>query len=645
MTLIIPIRTKGSAMRPTLALVVILAAAPALAATITTSPGGGPWHAGATWQGGVIPTAADDVVIGAPVSLADNRSCASLTITPDGSLVGSHVAQLSLTVAGDVTNHGSVTDSPLGLDLRWGGDLHNAGTWQIRTTTFVGQADATISHQPGAPFITDLVHAPGSGGPLVATTPLTVAGDVDLGDAPLVLQPDCPLTMNAGLLGGEVLAQGNEIRFESWSYLADCLIDDAVLVGEVEAAFLVRFTTRVTVTDVLQNATITGGGAAIITGDLINLGTIRNNGGYGFTVQVSGDVHTEGDIACSQLSLTGVGVTHELSMGPDAVISADVFLPEFQPAALRATTPVRFADTVGVGVDGRLELAPGASVTFLGFAEMNQGHLIADGNEVRMEGNGGLSDIVMDTARLVGPVPIHGDITAVGGLEVAGTLTSWTWAAADLSVEGTLRNLGSIEDGANTVAITARGDVDNLGVMTNATLAIDGMADQRVAIGDGIDVAQVILVSNLPGGGHQWYRDGAPLAGQTGPALQLAGLGLADLGAYHCEAGGQASRTITVQRALDVTDVPAAPGLVLAQNRPNPFNPATEIVFAVERDGPIRLTVYDIKGRQVARLVDRTLPAGQHVATWQPRDLASGTYVYRLQADGRELAMRAVLVK
>jgi hypothetical protein len=80
----------------------------------------------------------------------------------------------------------------------------------------------------------------------------------------------------------------------------------------------------------------------------------------------------------------------------------------------------------------------------------------------------------------------------------------------------------------------------------------------------------------------------------------------------------------------------------LSQNYPNPFNPMTTISFDVAgTDGEnqkIRLEVYDLRGRHVRTLVDRSLPAGTHTVTWDGRNgrgerVASGIYLYRLKSE------------
>ncbi|MFO8029607.1 MAG: family 10 glycosylhydrolase [Cyclonatronaceae bacterium] len=70
----------------------------------------------------------------------------------------------------------------------------------------------------------------------------------------------------------------------------------------------------------------------------------------------------------------------------------------------------------------------------------------------------------------------------------------------------------------------------------------------------------------------------------------------------------------------------------LRQNYPNPFNPETTISFRLPEASHARLTVYDVLGREVAVLVDETLPSGTHSVVFEAGSLATGIYIYRLQA-------------
>ncbi|MEZ4387812.1 MAG: hypothetical protein R3D98_09585 [Candidatus Krumholzibacteriia bacterium] len=83
---------------------------------------------------------------------------------------------------------------------------------------------------------------------------------------------------------------------------------------------------------------------------------------------------------------------------------------------------------------------------------------------------------------------------------------------------------------------------------------------------------------------------------------------------------------------------------------PNPCNPRTVLRYAVPAAGPVRLDVFDVRGRRVPRLVDRIQPAGQHEVTWagqadDGRAVASGVYLARLRAAGSEDTHRLVLMK
>jgi len=97
-------------------------------------------------------------------------------------------------------------------------------------------------------------------------------------------------------------------------------------------------------------------------------------------------------------------------------------------------------------------------------------------------------------------------------------------------------------------------------------------------------------------------------------------------------------------------DVTPARTTVLEQNRPNPFNPTTAIAFSLDRDGPVRLDIFDLQGRLVRSLVDGTRAAGEHRVVWDGRDgagiaAASGTYVYRLETTARVFSRSMTLVK
>jgi hypothetical protein len=83
----------------------------------------------------------------------------------------------------------------------------------------------------------------------------------------------------------------------------------------------------------------------------------------------------------------------------------------------------------------------------------------------------------------------------------------------------------------------------------------------------------------------------------------------------------------------DVAGDPSRPATYgLAQNYPNPFNPTTVVSYHLPAVSEVRLTVYDLLGREVAILVNEKRPAGRYTVRFDASALASGVYIYRMVA-------------
>jgi len=83
----------------------------------------------------------------------------------------------------------------------------------------------------------------------------------------------------------------------------------------------------------------------------------------------------------------------------------------------------------------------------------------------------------------------------------------------------------------------------------------------------------------------------------------------------------------------------------LQQNYPNPFNPTTRITFSLPWESYVTLRVIDIYGREAVRLVDDIRLAGTYTVGFDGRDLSSGTYLYQLEAGGRQISRKMMLLK
>jgi hypothetical protein len=102
---------------------------------------------------------------------------------------------------------------------------------------------------------------------------------------------------------------------------------------------------------------------------------------------------------------------------------------------------------------------------------------------------------------------------------------------------------------------------------------------------------------------------------------------------------------------VDVEEGPRTVGLNrLYQNQPNPFNPTTTIRFSLAQEGPVEILIYDVSGRLVRTLVDRSMDAGFHTVLWDGKDdrdrlVGSGIYWSQMRAGAFTSIKKMVVLK
>lgn len=103
--------------------------------------------------------------------------------------------------------------------------------------------------------------------------------------------------------------------------------------------------------------------------------------------------------------------------------------------------------------------------------------------------------------------------------------------------------------------------------------------------------------------------------------------------------------------SVDLPEQGAVPeDFVLQQNYPNPFNPSTSITYSLARAANVQLSIYNLLGQKVATLVNGRRNAGSYTVQWDGKDqfgraVASGVYVYRLEAEGVVRAHKMLLMQ
>ena len=85
-------------------------------------------------------------------------------------------------------------------------------------------------------------------------------------------------------------------------------------------------------------------------------------------------------------------------------------------------------------------------------------------------------------------------------------------------------------------------------------------------------------------------------------------------------------------------------GIILDQSFPNPTTGPATVRFQLRQSAPVRLDVYDVRGRLVQTLANDQFTPGTHDVPWNTNDLAAGTYLYRLMVDGELVATKRATV-
>lgn len=83
----------------------------------------------------------------------------------------------------------------------------------------------------------------------------------------------------------------------------------------------------------------------------------------------------------------------------------------------------------------------------------------------------------------------------------------------------------------------------------------------------------------------------------------------------------------------------------LYQNYPNPFNPQTNITFDLDEASLVNLKVFNVAGQEIAVIANGNYASGRHVVSFDATGMASGVYLYRLEANGHAAQQKMVLIK
>lgn len=147
-------------------------------------------------------------------------------------------------------------------------------------------------------------------------------------------------------------------------------------------------------------------------------------------------------------------------------------------------------------------------------------------------------------------------------------------------------------------------------------------------------------ITSSPVSATEYYDDGVRIAGSQKKYYRVKAI---DNSSYYSGWSNQVNVNGLFIDKIVSAEIPKE--YSLSQNYPNPFNPKTIIRFALPDGGNTTITIFDISGKEVTRLIDGYMPAGYHSVTWNAGNSASGLYLYRISSGDFVKTMKMAVMK
>ena len=248
---------------------------------------------------------------------------------------------------------------------------------------------------------------------------------------------------------------------------------------------------------------------------------------------------------------------------------------------------------------------------------------------------------------LAGQAPLK--VLDLGGNQLVGAIPT------ELSQISTLQtfSVSANQLSGPVPAFTGLDQLDTLHVAQNAFLFMDLLPNASLTRLDDFvyapqDSIETLLTSTASGfalttaakavgNRYQWYRDDQPISGPQSDTLQVSAT--SDPAQYYATITNDrlpdltlVSRKKGVHDGLTLTEGELPDNFLLHQSYPNPFTEATTVAFELGTPEHVRIVVYDLLGKAVATIADGRFTAGVHRVEFTGDHLASGQYMYRMEA-------------
>ena len=195
--------------------------------------------------------------------------------------------------------------------------------------------------------------------------------------------------------------------------------------------------------------------------------------------------------------------------------------------------------------------------------------------------------------------------------------------------------------------------VDALASHTVNMTGLGGILDSTGAAPDSAATYNVMISGQAGNGGRSAFLAFDPIALNTQSAMPHDA-GYVWVGA-HNYSGANVSPFALAYEGLDAgvntdNEIAMPNRFELKGNYPNPFNPSTSIAYSIDLNSNVNVTVYSLLGEEIATLFAGDVTPGTHEVRWNGVDnagvaVASGVYIYRVEANNQALTGKMMLLK
>ncbi len=186
-------------------------------------------------------------------------------------------------------------------------------------------------------------------------------------------------------------------------------------------------------------------------------------------------------------------------------------------------------------------------------------------------------------------------------------------------------------------------NVDTTGLSGVNVYSFDFNFDRGIAVGT---KGKVFRYNTSPPNPTFWIPTQTNVTGPNGTPLDFWGCRMPSVNnAVICGYQGAILNVAISPPVRIVNGSEVVTNYSLEQNYPNPFNPTTKIRFAIPRSEFVKITIFDISGKEVEQLVNENLIAGAYEAEFNGANLSSGTYFYKIETNSFSDTKKMILVK